>query len=231
MGRAQSMRLALGLLSALAVPSAAAQTPHTSGGLPPALQPVLLQTLARDAGPAHQVGTDGCAELRGPALRGCFAADGTRFMPAGSPALTLRLAAVGRDDNLVSMATTAPSIAGNRVEYRHPNVVEWWQILSVGFEQGFTFSERPAGRGDLTLVLDASRPGAAHGGAVAWGSLRYGALVVTDRDGRVMPATMETIGERLVIAVNDAGAVYPLTVDPLVWVEQRVTASDGGGQF
>ncbi|MDN5865579.1 MAG: hypothetical protein L0I62_10290, partial [Gammaproteobacteria bacterium] len=72
-------------------------------------------------------------------------------------------------------------------------------------------------------------------GALAWGKLRYGKLVVTDAEGKVVPASLKIasklapteVGERVLIAVNDLHAVYPLTVDPLVWIEQKVTASDG----
>ncbi|MDN5865712.1 MAG: FG-GAP repeat protein, partial [Gammaproteobacteria bacterium] len=78
--------------------------------------------------------------------------------------------------------------------------------------------------------------------AISWGKLRYGKLVVTDAEGKVIPATIgiagkpaptgghDRAGTRILIAVNEARAVYPLSVDPVVWLEQRVVASDGVAQ-
>jgi hypothetical protein len=63
--------------------------------------------------------------------------------------------------------------------------------------------------------------------AVTWGKLHYSDLVVTDAGGKTVPATLKNQGDRILIAVNDAHAAYPVTIDPLVWLEQKVTASDG----
>ncbi|MGH8428715.1 MAG: FG-GAP repeat protein, partial [Gammaproteobacteria bacterium] len=120
-----------------------------------------------------------------------------------------------------------PRIIGNRADYVHGNLTEWWRALPVGFEQGFTIAKRPAGHGELTLTLTANTPAERHGETLVWNKLRYGGLVVTDANGKVIPSKLETQGKRVLIAVNDAEARYPLTVDPLVWLEQKVSASDG----
>jgi hypothetical protein len=62
---------------------------------------------------------------------------------------------------------------------------------------------------------------------VTWGKLHYSDLVVTDAGGKTVPATLKSEGDRILIAVNDAHAAYPVTIDPLVWLEQKVTATDG----
>jgi len=233
MAHALGARFALLLTVALvfAGPTVAQGSAGAGDAFPPGLQPILLQAMARDAGPAYHVRDDGCATLRRPALRACFRADGVVFDGADAPTTSLRLASVGRTGSARPLVPVAPRVDGSRVEYAHPMVTEWWQVLPVGFEQGFTFDTRPPGAGALALELHAGGRGTAHGGAIGWGPLRYGALVVTDAGGRVVPSTMEVRDEAILIAVNDDGAAYPLTVDPLVWVEQRVTASDGGGQF
>jgi DNA-directed RNA polymerase subunit RPC12/RpoP len=44
-----------------------------------------------------------------------------------------------------------------------------------------------------------------------------------------MAATMTVQGERLLLHVDDAGAVYPLQIDPLIGTQQaKLLASDGG---
>ncbi|MGH8126999.1 MAG: Ig-like domain-containing protein [Gammaproteobacteria bacterium] len=62
---------------------------------------------------------------------------------------------------------------------------------------------------------------------LTWGKLRYGGLVVTDANGKTVPAILKSKGNRILIVVDDAHAAYPLTVDPLVYIEQKVTAADG----
>ncbi|HEX5313796.1 MAG TPA: hypothetical protein VFX38_02675 [Gammaproteobacteria bacterium] len=220
--------------------------------MPPALRPALYQALAKDAGPAYAINKKGCATLPKTALKACFGPGGARF--AGARELSLHLAAFGRGARLAPVAAVNPVIEANRVSYRHGNLSEWWRVLPMGFEQGFTIAHRPAGDGDLVLALTSRRPGAfitrhsradgnpvrtspsiplrSEGGKeLAWGKLRYGHLVVTDAKGKVVPATLKTSGDRILIAVNDARAAYPLTVDPLIWLEQQVTGSGDNNSF
>jgi hypothetical protein len=65
--------------------------------------------------------------------------------------------------------------------------------------------------------------------------LRYAKLYAVDATGRALPARMrlvsapEATGSRrqaIRLAVNDAGAVYPITIDPLLFSDAKLTASD-----
>ncbi len=199
--------------------------------LPAALQPVFYRVLARHAGAAYAVNKAGCAHLPRQKLKACFGEAGVRFTSAGV-SLALHLSAYGRGDTLAVVKPVRPTARGNGVNYAHGNLNEWWRVLPLGFEQGFTIAKRPGGHGELTLALAANRQdaGAPGDGSLAWGKLRYGKLVVTDARSRVIPATLKAKGDRILIAVDDARAAYPLTVDPLVWIrEQKVTANDGVG--
>ncbi|HEX5313509.1 MAG TPA: FG-GAP repeat protein, partial [Gammaproteobacteria bacterium] len=224
---------------------------------------MFYQALAKDAGATYNINKQGCAVLPKQKLEGCFDRAGADF--TGTTALRLHLVAFGRGNNLASITAVQPVIEANEASYAHGDLTEWWRVLPIGFEQGFTIAKRPSGDGYLTLALAASRqdagaPTISHsreggnpvktspsiplrsegGKEIAWGNLRYGQLVVTDANGKVVPATFRVAqdreqarsrgaGERILIAVNDAHAAYPLTVDPLVWAEaQKVTASDGG---
>ena len=64
-------------------------------------------------------------------------------------------------------------------------------------------------------------------GDLSWGRLRYGKLWVTDARGRVLPARLTASGHRIFLSFDAAGARYPIRVDPLVWIQQEVTSSDG----
>jgi hypothetical protein len=195
--------------------------------LPAALRPALYQALAHDAGPADVVGNKGCATLPKQQLKGCFTAAGASFTGTGDKPHALWLSAWGRGTVMHAVSQVAPAIKGNRVSYTHGTLTEWWRVLPVGFEQSFTVTQGPQGDGELTLALAASDRASLKGGTLAWGKLRYGNLVVTDANGKTVPATLKSDGNRVVIAVDDAHAIYPLTVDPLVWIEQKVISGDG----
>ncbi|MGH8427987.1 MAG: FG-GAP repeat protein [Gammaproteobacteria bacterium] len=219
---------ALILFSSFAGSAFAAES-SSSAPLPAALRPALYQALAKDAGPAYAIGKDGCATLPRQSLTACFEEGGVHFNGKNAPALALHLASYGRSNQLIPIKPVAPTIQANRAAYAHGSVTEWWRVLPMGFEQGFTVAKRPHGNGELTLTLAANRNASSHGGDLAWGKLSYGKLVVTDAKGKVVPATLTSKDDRILIAVNDAHAVYPLTVDPLVWIEQKVIATNNGG--
>ncbi len=208
--------LALGIV-------AAGQT----AALPLTLRPELYQALDQDAGPAYAIDKTGCAHVSAQALYGCFTADGVHFAGTVAPAVTLQLAAFGRGESLQRLHAVTPIIEGNHVQYAHGTLTEWWKVLPVGFEQGFSLTQRLSGQGMLTLALTASHNAVARGQELIWGQLRYGSLVVIDANHKVVPATLKTEHGQILISVNDTQAIYPLTVDPLVWIEQKLTASDG----
>lgn len=218
---------------ALAAPPNASPTKRAPGAsragqaVPAALRPAFYRALAKNAGSAYRIGKDGCAALPKPSLRACFDNYGVHFSGAGISSLALHLVAYGRGGQLTPASTIHPIIKSTRVTYRHGALSEWWRVLPMGFEQGFTLAKRPSGHGELFLALAASGNPQLKDGALVFGRLRYGRLVATDAQGKVIPAKLESKGDRILIAVNDAHAAYPLTIDPLVWIEQKVTASDG----
>lgn len=220
--------LSLTALFADAPARAVEATPATPRQLPARLRPVLYDALARNAGPAYAFDAHGCARLSHQPLTACFDRRGAHFSGQGAP-LALQLVAWGRGGEYTKASPVKPMIAGNQVRYAHGTLTEWWKVLPTGFEQGFTVAKRPPGHGRLTLALSASDKASIspHSGTLSWSTLRYGKLVAIDADGKRMPAMLESKGDHIRITVNDAHAVYPLTVDPMVWLEQKATASDG----
>ncbi len=225
--------VATALLITFVAPSASAAS-KTSSAVPSAsLRAAYYETLAKNAGTNYRFDDLGCGTLPEQSLKACFNNTGANFiLPAkgtgelAGRSIGLRLAAFGRGSSLAPLHANRPQISGNRVSYQYGDVIEWWRVLPIGFEQGFTIVRRPAGNGELTLVLADNHAAKMRGGEIAWGRLRYGDLAVTDATGRTVPATLKTEGSRVFIAVNDAKAAYPLTVDPLVFIEQQVTAGD-----
>jgi hypothetical protein len=167
------------------------------------------------------------APNRAHGLRTWFEPTGIRVharTAAGSPALVaLRLAGVGRADSLAAVAAGQVTSAESRVEIRRPNLVEWYVNAPAGLEQGFTLDERPRGEGALVFELAVSQARASLRGDVvvlateAGRRLRYGALAARDASGRELAARFEVAAaDRIRLVVDDAGAAYPVVVDPLL---------------
>jgi hypothetical protein len=92
--------------------------------------------------------------------------------------------------------------------------------------------------GDLAAMADSPAMGQGDGRAQGltlrdgYGQavLRYTGLTAQDATGRALVAWLEVEKEELRLRVEDAGARYPVVVDPFVQ-QAELTASDGGGQL
>jgi len=122
-----------------------------------------------------------------------------------------------------------------QVEYRRGALTEWYRDLAVGVEQGFTIHESPPGNGklvlhldlntDLTGVLDVDERGLSFAGAEQ--TLRYDHLAAYDANGIELEAKFIYNPSQVVIQVDDRQAAYPVTIDPFIYLEQKVIAFDG----
>ena len=166
----------------------------------------------------------------------------SRFGPAGPTvearsgdwALELTLARMGRPGELAPVAPAEVVGSGEGVTYRRGDLVEWYRNEARGLEQGFDLATAPGGTGPLVLELDASGLALAlsadgtevlAGPAGAGTVLRYNGLQALDATGRRLPAWLAVDGQALQLLIDDAGAAYPLAVDP--WFQQaQLTASD-----
>ncbi len=98
---------------------------------------------------------------------------------------------------------------------------EWWANDERGLEQGWTFYESPPGRGllavaveveDWAVMVDDDKLGATFVNGAD--RVRYDGLRAWDADGVELASWMAVDGGELQIVVDDAGANYPVTVDP-----------------
>jgi hypothetical protein len=131
---------------------------------------------------------------------------------------------------------------GSRVTYEWDEALEEWFVNERrGLEHGYTVRERPraaAGtegpldftltvRGDLRPEVLEDGRGARfldHSGASV---LTYAGLAVMDADGRDLPARLEPAAEGLRILVDERGARYPLTIDPIAQQAYLKASSTG----
>src|SRR5574341_683536 len=121
---------------------------------------------------------------------------------------------------------------------REGGVREWYVNGPEGLEQGFTLAEPPGARHSgvpLRLALQVSkgwRAVASEDGKVvtlrgAGVAVEYSKLVVSDSQGRNIPARLTVDEEQVVIEVEDHEAAYPLTIDPIFTLQQKLMAADG----
>jgi FG-GAP repeat len=154
---------------------------------------------------------------------------------SGGARFTLGLTAFGRGAQVQPVAPVQPQLGGGMIRYQYSAAVtETWRTRSLGLEQGFVLSHRPAGNGPVTVAMSAPADSFLVRGAVLLpGGLRYAGLRVTDARGRLLHSWLALAHGQLMIKVSDRGANYPVRIDPLVTQAASLTAKDGvvGDEF
>ncbi len=129
----------------------------------------------------------------------------------------------------------------DRVTYDwHEGLREWFVNDRSGLEHGFTLISRPPGAGDQLELRLAVRgglhaKGRADGQGVSFvnqqGSIvvNYAGLKVWDADMRVLPARIVADATGLRLVVDERGARYPLTIDPVAKQAYLKASNTGAG--
>ncbi|MHB8836129.1 MAG: FG-GAP-like repeat-containing protein, partial [Candidatus Methylomirabilia bacterium] len=162
---------------------------------------------------------------------------------ANNPALvSLGFKGLGRGASLLLSGGEPPEIRAekNRIELRRQGIIEWYINRADGLEQGFEIPQRPPGEGELSLILEARGAVLRVAGdkivitSPTGRKLEYGKLQITDGNGKTVSGRLELKGtDRIVIAMDDAGARYPLSVDPLITgiFDTMLEADQAGASF
>ena len=140
----------------------------------------------------------------------------------------------GRSDQMVGAELAVLESHGSRVSYSRPGWSEWYENTPAGLEQGFTLERRPVGEGPLRIAgtLASGLDAEFHDEEVDFVDehealvLRYGKLAAYDADGKELPCELVLEGRTLAIEVDDRGASYPLTIDPLMTSPAWTTESN-----
>lgn len=115
-----------------------------------------------------------------------------------------------------------------------------YRSTESGIEQRFSIASRPSGAGSLVITVPISGATARVGNSAIQlmnGSgvveASYSGLRVTDSRGRSVPSSMSPAdaGTEIAITVHDAGATYPLTVDPTWNYVELLTGGSADSQF
>jgi hypothetical protein len=155
--------------------------------------------------------------------------------------LELKSYGFGKDQRSIS-GTPAVKAEGTRLSYQWDAAVQEWFVNDQrGLEHGFTVKERPATppdarsstldfllatRGTLHPKITADAQSVMFQDASGATVLNYTGLKVWDADGKILPCRFEMVPATKVrapqdnapcflLAVDDRGARYPLTIDPI----------------
>jgi hypothetical protein len=161
----------------------------------------------------------------------------------GAPSWQVRFAVegIGRKNNLVAIDKDAVAVSSKgSLTYQSSHVAIEYVNDVKGMRQNFIVKERPAGEGKLfaSLQTESSLTGTDMGNnKLVFHTknnpqdiqLIYDELKVWDATNRILPASMSFHKEtnEVSISVDDAHAVYPVTIDPLNRTPEWTSSADG----
>jgi outer membrane protein assembly factor BamB len=199
------------------------RTPDRSRTLPLSL----LGAASTALGPSSRlraIRVGGAVRTTGDGISGTFSVKGVSLKTAGG-SLQLAPAVWGRSATLARTGVSAPAPSADSVVYDGRSITESFRNSAYGVEQSFSVHAPPRNaHGPLTIAVRlsgsltprAERRELRFQNARGEPVLRYGDLRATDATGRRLPASMRLEGRTLELQVDDAGARYPLTVDPFI---------------
>ena len=204
------------------------------GALPPSAKAKIFAAIGE-----HEEGYHAVARARGfqmdnadHGLSAEFTSKGVDFR-LGANRWNLAFRGYGYGDALSGGKQVIPHAKVNRVEYQRGVLTEWYVNGPLGLEQGFTIQRAPEGSngqpltlsfnvgGDLTASVDEQSRNLtlSKGGAAMF---RYAGLTAWDANGRELRTWLASTGTQLRLHVDDAGARYPVTIDPVVQANKLV---------
>jgi hypothetical protein len=143
--------------------------------------------------------------------------------------------------------TPAVRAEGQRLSYHWNDTVEEWFVNDQrGLEHGFIISQRPATdesssstasplaftlatRGSLRPSVSADAQTVHFRDASLAPVLNYSGLKVWDADGKILSSRFEAVGEnQFRLLVDEVGARYPLTIDPIAQQAYLKAGNNGG---
>lgn len=176
------------------------------------------------------------ASLRGvsvPAgIEARFDADGLEIVGgANGTRGRVALRTIACDERRVSAEARMPQVGASphRMESLRARgelaVSEWYEVGPLGVEQGFDVKARACDRLVLELAVDGLAVEASRDGRIELrderGVITYDQLFAFDATGRALPSRFETSSSRVSLVVETRGAAWPVTVDPLFYVDEQ----------
>jgi PKD repeat protein len=152
--------------------------------------------------------------------------------PGNSFGLTLN--GIGREGPIAPVPEGSAGADGRQLVITRPGFTEWYRNNDEGVEQGVTVMSSPAGNGPLLVRFGITgnstfSPGSGQAltvtGSAGSPIFTYTGLHATGADGRELSASLATDGKMLSWIVDDAGAVYPVVIDPWIATQTATLAA------
>jgi hypothetical protein len=159
--------------------------------------------------------------------------------------LSIATSGFGRGSISARLVRAAVSANDERVELDHGALTEWFVNEPRGLEQGWTIAQSPTGAagsghgeplwlalefgGDLNARVDASGRALTFVDAAGRARLRYAGLTAFDAACRELESRFVSDSNGVRITVDDEGALYPVTIDPLLTGPAWSAESDQDG--
>ena len=201
-----------------AVPSPLLQAPATPISVVP------VPAAAPDAAPL--LALPSAAALTSAGVDAVFDTRGATIATAATSASTVGLFTSAIGDDVPTSALVVETALG--VELVRPGVTEYFHSVPEGIEHGYVI-ESPVHTGDaLTITVDVADgiPAMAGDDVVITRrdgtTVGYRDLYVFDATTAELPSFMSVAGSTITLHVDTAGAVYPITVDPVVTEDATV---------
>ena len=226
--------LCLAQMGPLAQPSTAANQPVHDAALAPNVAAIPFDQVGAVAG--KQYSGDGLAVASNPggaSLRCAFQRLNAKVTTEGLWLVSTKEGTKGEPFRVVARAlgraAVEPLAVAGRVEmagqiarFLRPGLTEEYSVGIDGLRQDFVIERRPPGEGyvRLELEVDGAKAEGVPGGArlvLADGGRRmvYNRFRATDAQGKELFARVEVASaHRLVVVLDDAGAEYPVRIDP-----------------
>lgn len=167
-----------------------------------------------------------------------FDAEGAQL----SATVAVRTLGWGRPDRLDWLGARPPQVQEGTLRYSARRLTEWWRPTRGGVEQGWTIAAEPVGPGPLTVEVGVSGQVATTGDGLSMSSggerWRVSGLHAWDADGNLLESRFVPSSVGFQVQVDDAGARYPIDIDPVYRYEDDYHDSsaygfgmgiDGGG--
>ena len=167
-----------------------------------------------------------------------YTQSGTAEFSDSENAFGLTLSGLGRAGNISPAGKGSVRDSGKQLDIARPGYTEWYRNNEEGVEQGVTIMSRQPGSGllqvrfgltgDAALLREDNRT-LTITGASKTPLFVYTGLHAFSADGRELPASLAADGTTITWVVDDTGAVYPVTIDPVVISASAPTARFTGG--
>jgi uncharacterized repeat protein (TIGR01451 family) len=218
---------------------ALSQSPTTSSSMPAGLYQAVLSSTADSAQSNSSLkSSDGTYHFNTDGLNAALNSSGLALSAPQGDDWNWNLQVTGFGRGVSPQAVLAPmsSEIKNGIATQHySGFSQWMRTTGIGLEQGFTVDQSPQGNGLLVLRmglntnLNGSLSKDSRSLSFDTGNgrtLYYSNLRVFDANNKELDARLVYTPKQIIIQVDDTHAEYPITIDPLIYLEAQVIASD-----